>query len=127
MVGTHHPRLSGGMVAGAVTILAASMYGLFAIAPPIAPMWWFALTLIGLFSSFSFLTICFYAEGVQTAERLGKDGHLRLATWRETGVVGGMLGVSCPDCIGKLLAQPVYGFCDWLCGSLRPCLCVDAP
>ena len=36
-------------------LLAVSMIGLFAIAPPIDPVWWFALTITGLFSAFSFL------------------------------------------------------------------------
>jgi len=73
-----------------VAVLAISMIGLFAVTPPIAPLWWFALTLTGLFSSFSFLTICFYAEGVQTAGRLGDKGYLRLASWRETGALLGV-------------------------------------
>ena len=78
-------------VALAGSIMAVSMLGLFAIAPPIAPLAWFALTLALLFSSFSFLTITFYAQGVRKAAQLGDDGHVVLATWRETG---GLLGIS---------------------------------
>lgn len=78
-------------VSVAVAILALSMVGLFAIAPPFAPIAWFALTLGLLFSAFSFLTITFYAEGVSTAKRFSGNGHVRLAGWRETGA---LLGVS---------------------------------
>jgi GPH family glycoside/pentoside/hexuronide:cation symporter len=78
------------MVTGAVALLALSMLGLFAVAPPIAPLWWFALTLTGLFSAFSFLTISFYAQGVQAADSLGPKGHTRLASWRETGALLGV-------------------------------------
>jgi GPH family glycoside/pentoside/hexuronide:cation symporter len=74
----------------AVTVMAASMYGLFAIAPPVAPLLWFGITLTGLFTAFSFLTICFYAQGVRKADTLGDRGYLRLAAWRETG---GLLGI----------------------------------
>ena len=56
-------------VAGGVAVLAASMFGLFAVTPPIAPIWWFALMMTGLFSAFSFLTICMYAQGVAAAPR----------------------------------------------------------
>jgi len=77
------------LVACAVALMAASMLALFAVTPPIAPLLWFALALTGLFSSFSFLTICFYAQGVSLGATLG-DGHVRLATWRETG---SLLGV----------------------------------
>ena len=52
-------------------ILAISMVGLFAVNPPISPIWWFAITITGLFSAFSFLTICFYAQGVTKAETIG--------------------------------------------------------
>lgn len=75
-------------VAGA--IMALSMVGLFAVAPPLAPLLWFALTLTGLFSAFSYLSIVFYAEGVAKAATLGKGGHLRLAGWREGGALAGI-------------------------------------
>lgn len=80
----------GAAVACAVAIMAAAMVGLFAVVPPIAPLWWFALTLTALFSAFSFLTISFYAQGVRKAETLGPAGHVRLATWRETGALLGV-------------------------------------
>jgi GPH family glycoside/pentoside/hexuronide:cation symporter len=66
------------------------MIGLFAVAPPIAPLWWFALMMTGLFSAFSFLTICMYAQGVAAAPRLGPQGYLGLAAWRETGALLGV-------------------------------------
>lgn len=81
----------GVMVLGAAGLMALSMLGLFAVVPPIAPLAWFALTLAGLFSGFSLLTILFYAQGVEKAGSLGAGGHLRLAGWRETG---SLLGVS---------------------------------
>lgn len=89
-------------VALAAAVMALSMWGLFGVAPPVAPLWWFAITLSGLFSAFSFLTICFYAEGVGKAGRLGLKGHLRLAGWRETG---SLLGVCAAAVAPVLLAQ----------------------
>ncbi|MBL3584251.1 MFS transporter [Rhodovulum sulfidophilum] len=78
-------------VLAAVVLLVASMAALFAVVPPVAPLLWFALSLTGLFTAFSFLTITFYAQGVSRAGRMGPGGHVRLAAWRETG---GLLGVS---------------------------------
>ncbi len=73
-------------------LMAVGMLGLFAVAPPVSPVIWFALTLALLFSAFSFLTITFYAQGVRKAADLGEpNGHVRLATWRESGA---LLGVS---------------------------------
>jgi len=83
-------RARGVAVVLAGAILAGSMAGLFAVTPPIAPVWWFALTMTGLFSAFSFLNICMYAQGVQAAPRLGSGGYLRLAAWRETGALIGV-------------------------------------
>jgi len=77
-------------VAGGVLVLAGSMLGLFAVSPPIAPLWWFALMMTGLFSAFSFLTICMYAQGVAAAPHLGPQGYLSLAAWRETGALLGV-------------------------------------
>lgn len=77
------------MVWGAGAIMASAMYALFAMDPLLPPVWWFALSLAGLFSAFSFLTICFYAQGVAKAAAMG-DGHVRLAAWRETGALIGV-------------------------------------
>lgn len=105
-----------------VLILGGSMVGLFAVAPPIAPLWWFALMMVGLFSSFSFLTISMYAEGVSAAARLGPGGHLRLAGWRETGA---LLGVCAAAVAPTLLAGAdtpyawfAYGFAVFCLGAL---------
>jgi glycoside/pentoside/hexuronide:cation symporter, GPH family len=92
----------GVMVLGAAGLMALSMLGLFAVVPPIAPLAWFALTLAGLFSGFSLLTILFYAQGVEKAGSLGAGGHLRLAGWRETG---SLLGVSIAAVAPVVLAQ----------------------
>lgn len=88
-------------VMGVAGLIAASMIGLFAITPPLPPLVWFTLTMIGLFSAFSFLTIAMYSEGVTAAARI-KGGHLKLAAWRETGA---LLGV----CIASI-APFVLGF-----------------
>jgi GPH family glycoside/pentoside/hexuronide:cation symporter len=74
--------------------MAAAMVGLLAVTPPIAPIWWFALMLTVVFSGFSYLTICFYAQGVSTAGALAQSGHLRLARWRETGALLGICAAS---------------------------------
>lgn len=76
-------------VAGGGALLAVSMIGIFAVAPPVDPVWWFAITLTGLFSAFSFLTINFYAQGVSKAAEIS-GGHVRLAAWRESGALTGV-------------------------------------
>ena len=77
-------------VAVAGAFMAVSMIGLFAVTPPVAPLLWFAVTLAGLFTAFSYLSIVFYAEGVAKAASLGQSGHLRLAGWREGGALAGI-------------------------------------
>lgn len=94
-------------VALAAGVMALSMFGLFAVTPPIAPVLWFALTLSGLFTSFSFLTICFYAEGVAKAVTLGPNGHIRLAGWREAGsLLGVSLAAVAPVALAGVSASP---------------------
>lgn len=80
----------GVSVALAAAIMAAAMIGLFAVTPPVAPLIWFAAMMTLVFSGFSYLTICFYAEGVSSAAHLPGQGHLRLARWRETGALLGI-------------------------------------
>lgn len=99
------------MIAGASGIMALSMWGLFAVTPPVAPLLWFAITLTGLFSAFSFLTICFYAEGVVKAATLGPRGHIRLAGWREGGsLIGVSAAATAPVALATLTSAPFAGF-----------------
>ena len=93
------------------SVMALSMIGLFAVTPPIAPVWWFALMLTGVFSGFSFLTISFYAQGVVKAEALPGQGHLRLARWRETGALLGVcIAAIAPVALASILDAPFAGF-----------------
>lgn len=98
----------GLVVALASAVMAGGMLGLFAVAPPIAPAWWFALTLTAVFSGFSLLTIAFYATGVAKAEEMPGQGHLRLARWRETGTLTGVcIAAILPTTLG-LMGLPDY-------------------
>lgn len=112
-------RLRGGAVGVGVAVLALSMIGLFAVAPPFAPLAWFTLTMVGLFSSFSFLTICMYAQGVQAAPRLGSAGYLKLAAWRETGA---LLGVCLAAVAPTLLTGTGDAFASFALGFAGICL-----
>ena len=103
------------MVFGGVALMAVSMAGLFAVAPPLAPLLWFALTLLVLFSAYSFLTISFYAQGVSVAE--GGQGHVRLATWRETGaLIGVCLASVAPTVFVSFTDQPFAWFALFFAG-----------
>ncbi|EBA11266.1 MFS transporter [Roseobacter sp. CCS2] len=91
-------------------VMALSMIGLFAVAPPIDPLWWFGITVTGLFTAFSFLSINFYAQGVSKA---GKDpqGHVRLAAWRESGALLGVcIAAVIPTVLIGVVADPFAAF-----------------
>ena len=106
----------GMMVAGAVAVMALAMLGLFAVTPPIDPLWWFALTLAALFTAFSFLTIVFYATGVEKAASLGSKGHLRLAGWRETGsLLGVSIAAVAPVALASVTGSPFAAFAIGFC------------
>lgn len=92
-------------------VMAAAMFGLFALAPPVNPVLWFAMMLTLVFSGFSFLTICFYAQGVAKADSMGTSGHLALARWRETGALLGVCVASVtPIVLGAVMGAPFAGF-----------------
>ena len=72
-----------------VMILGISMVLMFGVSPRVSPLLWFFFTSIGLFTTYSFLSINFYAQGVQKAKSINGN-HKKVAAWRETG---GLLGV----------------------------------
>ena len=86
--------------------LCLGMVGLFTVQPVLGPLWWLAICLTVMFTSFSFLTILFYSRGVGQAKELGARGHVRLAGWRETGT---LTGVS----IAAIAPFLVERFTDW--------------
>ena len=102
-------RVQGLAVGMTLVVMAAAMIGLFAITPPTNPILWFAVMLTLVFSAFSFLTINFYARGVQKAQTLGAPGgHLRLARWRETGALIGVCVASVMPSVFLALAWPEF-------------------
>lgn len=104
-------RWRGLLVGLCIMLVAASMVGLFAVTPPIDPLWWFALVLVVLFSAYSFLAITFYAQGVVKAAALGTEGHLRLAGWREAGsLIGVSLAAVAPVAFASMMDAPFTGF-----------------
>jgi GPH family glycoside/pentoside/hexuronide:cation symporter len=102
-------RFQGLAVAITLGIMAAAMLGLFAVTPPTDPILWFAVMLTLVFSSFSFLTINFYARGVQKAQTMpGASGHLRVARWRETGALLGVCVASVMPSVFLAVAIPEF-------------------
>lgn len=102
-------RFQATAVAITLAIMGLAMIGLFAVTPPTNPVLWFAIMLTLVFSAFSFLTINFYARGVQKAETLsGGAGHLRLARWRETGALLGVCVASVLPSVFLALAWPEF-------------------
>jgi len=98
-------------VAVAAAVMAGGLIGLFAIAPPVAPLLWFALMLVLVFSGFSFLSITFYATGVAKANAMPGQGHLRLARWRESGALLGIcLAAILPSLFEAAGFPPFAGF-----------------
>ena len=91
-------------------LLAVAMLGLFAVPPPIAPLWWFGITITALFSALSFLPINFHAQGIAKAGK-GADGHVRLAAWRETGALLGVCAAAiAPTLLMGAVAAPFATF-----------------
>ena len=102
-------HVQGVAVAVTLAIMGAAMLGLFAITPPTNPILWFAVMLTLVFSAFSFLTINFYARGVQKAQSLGSDsGYLRVARWRETGALLGVCVASVMPSVFLAIAWPEF-------------------
>lgn len=101
----------GAAVGVGCAVMAVSMFALFAIPPLLPPVLWFGLTITGVFSAYSFLTICFYAQGVAKANALPDPGHLVLARWRETGALLGVCFASvAPVGLGVIMDAPFSGF-----------------
>ena len=91
-------------IAIASALLSVGIFCLFTEALLISPIFWFSFCLILTFSSFSFLTIRFYSQGI---EKFGKDRQLEIARWRETGsLVGICLAAIAPFILIYITSKP---------------------
>lgn len=115
-------------VAGAAVLMALGMVGLFTIPTPMAPLAWFALTMLVVFSAWSFLSICFYAQGVTRAAAMGPQGHIRLAGWREGGaLVGVCLAAVAPVALAGVTTAPLAAFALIFAGLTLVTVALMAP
>jgi GPH family glycoside/pentoside/hexuronide:cation symporter len=85
-------------------LLAAGALMLFAPQLPIAPAWWFGLSLALVFTGFSALQILYYSSGTILSARM-PGGHREIAGWRETGVLAGVSAA----CVAPALIASVTG------------------
>lgn len=111
------------VITAVAALMALAMLALFAVAPPIAPLWWFGLSVTCLFTAFSFLTINFYAQGVAKASG-SAGGHMRLAAWRESGaLIGVCIAAVIPTALIGVTASPFAAFAfGFACLSLLAAL-----
>ena len=79
----------------ATAFMCFGMILLFAIPAFVSPILWFSISLIILFSGFSFAYIRIYALGV---EAFGMEGQIKIAKWREAGtLIGICLAAAAPS------------------------------
>ncbi len=81
-------RLLAGM---GVTGMAAGFVMLFSIPPAFDANLWLAMALVLLFTAYSLASILFYAQGVAIAGAGPAAAHYRLAGFRETGMLAGVV------------------------------------
>lgn len=77
--------------AAAAAGLALGFAMLFVVAPPIHAVVWLVLSLAVLFTAFSTATILIYGQGVTLAGSAGVESHFGVASFREAGVVVGII------------------------------------
>lgn len=104
------PQVKPALALSGVIGLALSFSFLFAVKSPVNPLIWFGFWMALIFTFFSLLTILFYAQGIEKAKTLGPVGHVKLATWRETGALLGICAAS--------IAPLVFGFI--FAGTVQP-------
>ncbi|KEP68976.1 sodium:galactoside symporter [Thioclava dalianensis] len=100
-------RLRAVFAAVAMITLGLGCLAVFTVPPVGSTALWLALGLIVTFSGYSLGTILLYGQSAAFAGSGQTSAQLRLASWRETGVlIGVLLGAIAPTALGKLEGQP---------------------
>ena len=100
----------------ATAFMCLGMILLFAIPAVTSPILWFSISLIILFSGFSFAYIRIYAFGV---EAFGKDGQIKIAKWREGGtLIGICLAAAAPSILSITGSNGYKNFAFLFCALI---------
>ena len=75
------------LAAGAIAVVGAGLFMVFTVQPGLAGM---AIALALVFTAYSLGAILFYAQCTEIAGSADRAGHFRIAGWRETG---GLVGI----------------------------------
>ena len=100
----------------ATAFMCLGMILLFAIPAVTSPILWFSISLIILFSGFSFAYIRIYAFGV---EAFGMDGQIKIAKWREGGtLIGICLAAAAPSTLSITGSNGYKNFAFLFCALI---------
>ena len=100
----------------ATAFMCVGMVLLFAIPAFISPVLWFSISLIILFSGFSFAYIRIYALGV---EAFGMEGQIKIAKWREAGtLIGICLAAAAPSILSITGSNGYKNFAFLFCSLI---------
>ena len=100
----------------ATAFMCLGMILLFAIPAVTSPILWFSISLIILFSGFSFSYIRIYAFGV---EAFGMDGQIKIAKWREGGtLIGICLAAAAPSILSITGSNGYKNFAFLFCALI---------
>ena len=100
----------------ATAFMCFGMVLLFAIPAVTSPLLWFSISLIILFSGFSFAYIRIYALGVEV---FGMEGQIRIAKWREAGtLIGICLAAAAPTILSITGSNGYKNFAFLFCSLI---------
>ena len=94
-----------------IFLLISSLWFFFAVEPFFNTFAYVCLTLFFMFTAFSYISICFYAQGIKFVEAQSDRSHSHLSAWRETGALIGII-TACllPSALEYLNVDPMRGF-----------------
>ena len=100
----------------ATAFMCFGMVFLFAIPAVTSPLLWFSISLISLFSGFSFAYIRIYAIGVEV---FGMEVQIRIAKWREAGtLIGICLAAAAPTILSITGSNGYKNFAFLFCSLI---------
>ena len=108
----HGPRRN--LAAIALGMMAAGFVLLFSIAPIIDPRFWLIATLVLVFSGYSFGAILLYGDSASLAGSSDPKAQLRLATYREVGLIAGVIFAA----VGPVLLGDGFRVFGWTLAGL---------